>query len=208
MQSLVRQVFHYFLRMGGFGLVGFGILDSSFLFLPLGNDLLLVVLTARKPAMFWYYALMATLGSAIGCTLTDAVSRKTRRGRYREDDQSGAFESRSETNREARMVGAWDGCSSPASPFPSRSFSPQPQDSRCRGESSPQLLSVAWFAFSRWRCSGWRTGRQILRTSRRPEVEYFMIGLAAVSIIGSVLSILKWVRSTRHKQARTAYAEG
>ena len=42
MHSLVRQVFHYFLRMGGFGLVGFGILDSSFLFLPLGNDLLLL----------------------------------------------------------------------------------------------------------------------------------------------------------------------
>ena len=35
-----------------------------------------------------------------------------------------------------------------------------------------------------------------------------MIGLAVISIIGSVLSILKWVRSTRHKQPRTAYAEG
>src|SRR6478672_9332864 len=76
MHGLIRQVFHYFLRMGGFGLAGFGILDSSFLFLPLGNDLLLVILTARKPALFWYYALMASLGSVIGCTLTDAVSRK------------------------------------------------------------------------------------------------------------------------------------
>src|SRR5215203_6829923 len=76
MHELFSQAFQFFGRMGGFGLVGFGILDSSFLFLPLGNDLLLVLLTARKPNLFWYYALMAALGSLIGCTLTDAVSRK------------------------------------------------------------------------------------------------------------------------------------
>jgi hypothetical protein len=62
--------------MGAFGLVGLGLLDSSFLFLPLSNDLLLVLLTARKPGLFWYYALMSTLGSKLGATLTDIVSRK------------------------------------------------------------------------------------------------------------------------------------
>ena len=76
MHDLIRHALVFFSRMGGFGLVGFGILDSSFLFLPLGNDLLLIILTARKPELFWYYALMAALGSWIGCTLTDAVSRK------------------------------------------------------------------------------------------------------------------------------------
>ena len=76
MHELIRHALHFFGRMGGFGLIRFGILDSSFLFLPLGNDVLLIVLTARKPDLFWYYALMAALGSLIGCTLTDAVSRK------------------------------------------------------------------------------------------------------------------------------------
>ena len=56
MHELIRHALHFFARMGGFGLIGFGILDSSFLFLPLGNDLLLIVLTARKPELFWYYA--------------------------------------------------------------------------------------------------------------------------------------------------------
>jgi membrane protein YqaA with SNARE-associated domain len=78
MHELIRHALHFFGRMGGFGLVGFGILDSSFLFLPLGNDLLLIILTARKPDLFWYYAFMAALGSLIGCTLTDAVSCKLR----------------------------------------------------------------------------------------------------------------------------------
>src|SRR3954454_7011527 len=76
MHDLIRHALVFFSHMGGFGLVMFGILDSSFLFLPLGNDLLLIILTARRPGLFWYYALMATLGSGIGSTLTDAVSRK------------------------------------------------------------------------------------------------------------------------------------
>ena len=47
MHELIRHALHFFGRMGGFGLIRFGILDSSFLFLPLGNDLLLIVLTAQ-----------------------------------------------------------------------------------------------------------------------------------------------------------------
>ena len=53
-----------------------GALDSSILFLPFGNDLLVVLLTARKPDRFWLYALAATAGSLIGCTITDWLSRK------------------------------------------------------------------------------------------------------------------------------------
>ena len=45
-------------------------------FLPFGNDLLVVALTARNPDRFWLYAAAATAGSLLGCTLTDFVSRK------------------------------------------------------------------------------------------------------------------------------------
>ncbi len=76
MHDVLKHVFQFFGRMGGFGLLGLGIMDSSFLFLPFGNDILLVILTARKPELFWYYALMATAGSLLGCVLTDWVSRK------------------------------------------------------------------------------------------------------------------------------------
>ena len=49
----------------GIGLLVLGILDSSFLFAPLGNDLLVVAVTARHrdiPEML-YYAGMSTVGS-------------------------------------------------------------------------------------------------------------------------------------------------
>ena len=51
-------------------------LDSSFLFLPLGNDLLLVALTARNHGSMPFYVVMATVGSVLGCLLMDIVSRK------------------------------------------------------------------------------------------------------------------------------------
>jgi hypothetical protein len=50
-------------------------------------------------------------------------------------------------------------------------------------------------------------GRHILRIIRRPEVEYVVIALAVISIIGSVFSIIKWVRSTRHRRLQPAYAQ-
>ena len=73
---MVRTFLHSMLGLGAFGLIGMGVLDSSILFLPFGNDLLIVLLTAREPGRFWLYALAATAGSLLGCTITDWLSRK------------------------------------------------------------------------------------------------------------------------------------
>ena len=54
-----------------------GVLDSSsFLFLPFGNDLLLVVLVVRHHAYLPLYVLAASLGSATGVLLLDLVCRR------------------------------------------------------------------------------------------------------------------------------------
>ena len=53
-----------------------GVLDSSFLFMPLGNDLLMVAMTASRHVMLPYYAGMATAGSVLGCLITDILGRK------------------------------------------------------------------------------------------------------------------------------------
>ena len=53
-----------------------GIADSSFLFLPFGNDLLVVILTARDHAHLPLYVLTASIGSTLGVLLLDAVCRK------------------------------------------------------------------------------------------------------------------------------------
>src|SRR5215472_12710073 len=75
-QTFIPHLFYALVHLGGFGLLALSFLDSSPLFLPLGNDLLLVVLTASKHSLFVYYALMATAGSVLGCLTVDALSRR------------------------------------------------------------------------------------------------------------------------------------
>ena len=58
------------------GLVLLGVLDSSFLFLPFGNDILLVYLVARDGGGLLWYVLAAAAGSTMGVVLLDLVSRR------------------------------------------------------------------------------------------------------------------------------------
>ena len=53
-----------------------GILDSSFLFFPFGNDLLVVTLVARNHRGLPWYVLTAAAGSTIGVFMLALVARK------------------------------------------------------------------------------------------------------------------------------------
>src|SRR5436305_8196396 len=77
MKHLTQVLLALFWKFGGPGLLVLGILDSSFLFAPLGNDLLVVALTARTHSIvsMLYYAGMSTIGSVLGCLLVDLVCR-------------------------------------------------------------------------------------------------------------------------------------
>jgi membrane protein YqaA with SNARE-associated domain len=196
--------------MGGFGLVGLGILDSSFLFLPFGNDILLVMLTARKPEYFWYYAVMATVGSLLGCVLTDTVSRKIgEAGMERMANPKKVETLRKRMNKHAPWVLAGAAIMPP--PFPFTVFliaASGMQMSRFKVLASVGVgRLVRFFALAGL---AYYFGRHILAVAKRDEVEYVVIGLAVISVIGSALSIAKWVRSTRRQRPpqQTAYAEG
>lgn len=76
MPVLIRHFFAVLLHLGALGLVILGVLDSSFLFLPVGNDLLLIALVARHHGQFLVYVLAASAGSAVGVLLLDLVCRK------------------------------------------------------------------------------------------------------------------------------------
>ena len=54
-----------------------GTLDASLIFfLPLGIDFVVIIMAARKPELFWLYALLATIGSVTGAGLTYWIGRK------------------------------------------------------------------------------------------------------------------------------------
>ncbi|MGH9343430.1 MAG: VTT domain-containing protein, partial [Terriglobia bacterium] len=76
MNNFLRHCFFILAHFGGFGLLAIGALDSSLLFLPLGNDLLIIAMSTRRHSLVPYYAFMAAAGSVLGCLSVDALSRK------------------------------------------------------------------------------------------------------------------------------------
>jgi membrane protein YqaA with SNARE-associated domain len=67
---------NFLFRIGYFGPFVMGVLDSSFLILPFGNDLVVVGLVARHPQGAAWYVLSAACGSSVGACLLAWVSRK------------------------------------------------------------------------------------------------------------------------------------
>jgi membrane protein YqaA with SNARE-associated domain len=63
-------------RLGGFGQVLLGIADNSVVPLTGSADVLTIWLAARRPDLWPYYALMATVGAVIGGYITYSLARK------------------------------------------------------------------------------------------------------------------------------------
>jgi membrane protein YqaA with SNARE-associated domain len=64
-------------KLGGVGVMCLAIADSSFLSLPEGNDLLIVMLsTGNSLGRMAYYVGMTVIGSVIGCMLLYSLGRK------------------------------------------------------------------------------------------------------------------------------------
>ena len=69
MRAFIAPLLGYFLSLPG--LIVLGALDSSLIFfLPLGIDFVVIILTARNPAMFWLHAVLAAAGSIVGASVT------------------------------------------------------------------------------------------------------------------------------------------
>ena len=67
---------HFLFHIGYFGPFLMGVMDSSFLILPFGNDLVVVGLVAQHPKGIPWYVISAAIGSCIGALILALVSRK------------------------------------------------------------------------------------------------------------------------------------
>jgi membrane protein YqaA with SNARE-associated domain len=67
---------HWIFHLGGLGFIPLGLLDASVFPIPGSMDLLTLVLSARQPSLWIYYAVMATIGAVIGAFVTYRIARK------------------------------------------------------------------------------------------------------------------------------------
>ena len=194
MSLSIRHLLAFFLQLGAFGILLVSIADDSFLFLPIGSDLLTVVLVARNHAWLPLYVLAGAVGSTIGVFVLDLVCRKGGEAglkRLVKPRLLGYLKQRME--KHAAMVVIIT-CLAPP-PFP---FGAAIAVASALQYSRPRLLTLVLAARAvRYSLIGWAAiyfGRRILRIADTAEFEWIMGGFIAFCVIGSVASIVQWVR--------------
>jgi len=195
----IRHLLAYFVQFGVFGLLALAIADDSFLFIPIGTDLLMVVLVARHHEQFPEYLVAAAVGSTIGVFLLDLVCRKGGEEglkRLVKPNLLGYMKQQMEKRAAAALIVA---CLAPP-PFP---FGASIAAASAFQYPRPRLLALVLVARTvRFSLVGWAAiyfGRRILRIANSTEFLWFMGGFIAVCAIGSVVSIIHWVRIGRSR---------
>jgi membrane protein YqaA with SNARE-associated domain len=195
--SLLRQLLAWLLHLGVFGPLLLGIADSSFLFLPFGNDLLIVILVARDHAHLPLYVLTAAIGSSVGVFLLDAVCRKGGEEGLKKMMKPRRLEyfKRRMSNQAGVAIGL--ACLAPP-PFP---FTLVIASASAFAYPRQRLLGLVLLARAvRFTIIGLlaiRFGPDVLRIARAPETTWIMLGFIVLCAVGSAFQVLQWVRRSR-----------
>lgn len=194
MHGFVRHLLTWLVGLGLFGPLLLGIADSSFLFLPFGNDLLIVILTARDHRLLAAYVAMAAIGSTLGVLLLDAVCRKGGEEGLKKMMKPRRLEyfKRRMTNQAAVAIGL--ACLAPP-PFP---FTLVIASASAFDYPRQRLLGLVFVARSiRFTIVGLlaiRYGRDILSIARAPVTTWIMLGFIVLCVVGSAFQVMQWVR--------------
>ena len=190
------------MHVGVFGPLILGVFDSSFLFLPFGNDILCVVLIARDHHNYFWYVLMAATGSTLGVFLLDLVCRKGGEEGLRKMLKPKRYDylEKRMDKRAGFMIAL--ACIAPP-PFP---FTPViAAASAFQYPRKRELLIVFFMRFIRFALVGLAAillGHEILDIVRSGPFYWAMIGFIALCAIGSAYSVYGWVK--RGKRATAA----
>ena len=197
--SFAAGLFALVLKFGGMGLLVLGILDSSFLFAPWGNDLLVVALTVRHPnyAHMLYYAAMSTVGSVLGCLLIDVTLRPL--GEKGLEKCLSARRLKRVQSKVRDKVGRAVAIGSLIPPpFPFTAFV---MAASALQYSRKRLLAIVgvtrMIRFTALGLLAMRFGERILKWSDNRIVQQLLVALIVICTVGSVVSVYGWIRRSR-----------
>ena len=203
LSSWAAAIFAFFRRLGGLGLFLLGILDSSFLFLPFGNDLLLIALVSsgRSSYAWIFYVLMSSLGSLFGVLLVDVIMRKMgEEGLERFVKPQKIERLKAKLEKKAGWAVFTAAIIPPPFPFTAVAITASALQSSRRDI----LLGVFFGRIVRFTAEALLAlylGRRILKYLNSAMLEYVVYGLLVVALVGSIFSIRKWLSGGRWKAA-------
>lgn len=203
MKAIAGHLFVVFTHLGGLGILLLGVLDSSFLlFVPLGNDLLIIAMSAKRHSLMPYYAAMAAAGSLLGCALTDAVARK---GGEKGLENHVPAKRLEYVKKRVKNNAAWalSFAALMPPPFPFTAF--VAAAAALQYPRKKLLALVGASRLVRFSIEGTLAilmGRKLLRLARTRTFEDAVVLLMVVSIVGSVISVYAWARRSRAGRGR------
>jgi membrane protein YqaA with SNARE-associated domain len=191
-----RLVLRFFLRLGIFGLFLMSALDSSFLVLPFGNDLLLIALvSSHRDSLIWIaYVIVSALGSVVGVFFVDLIMRKAGEtglerfvSRKRIDKLKAKLENKGGvTVFIATLI---------PPPFP---FTPVVMTASALQSPRGQLLLAVFLGrllrFGIEAVLALYFGRQLIAFMNSDVVTYIVYALIGMAVILSTLSLLRWLK--------------
>ena len=188
---------HFIFSIGYFGPFLMGILDSSFLVLPFGNDILVVGLVAHNHHGIPLYVLSAACGSTLGVFMLALVSRKI--GEEGISKLAGQKRYEKLKNRIGSHAGpaiALGGLAPP--PFP---FTMVIAAAAALDYSLWKLLAINFvtracrFALLSWLAL--KFGQEVLAIAKSKPFEWGMAAFIFLCIVGSAFSLWRWFRRSR-----------
>ena len=193
------HLFVVLIKLGGVGLLILGVLDSSYLVAPWGNDLLLVAITTRHPQVLYmtYLSVMSTAGSVLGCLLLDVTIRPLgEKGLEKFLPARRVKRVKEKVGKNAGRAVAVASLAPP--PFPFTAF--VMAAAALQYLRAKLLAIVAATRLARFLIVGAlaiRFGRRILQWAKLPLVQGFLIALIILCTVGSVISVYGWIKHSR-----------
>jgi membrane protein YqaA with SNARE-associated domain len=180
------------------GAILLGALDSSlFVFIPFGNDAVVVYLCARDPSLFWLYPLLVTAGSVAGAAGTYLIGVKIG------DEGLSRFVAKRRLERlrkRVKGIGAFAmGLSAILPPpFPMTAFVLTSGALKVGMTRFFLVFTVArLIRFGIEAALARRYGTSVLRVLESNVAHQILIGLVILSIVGTVAGIVQAWRSTQ-----------
>lgn len=198
---MLNHAFQILLTLGAFGPFVLGVVDSSFLVLPFGNDILLTILIARHHSIAWEYVPIAAAGSATGVFILDLVCRKGGEeglGKMMNPKRLEYFKKKIR-DRAAYVVAL--ACIAPP-PFP---FTAVIAAASAFEYPRLKLLSVVFATrmvrFSILAVLATFFGDAILSVVKSRPFFWAMIGFIAICVVASAFSVFQWIQRSRSRSA-------
>jgi membrane protein YqaA with SNARE-associated domain len=191
-----RAVWRFFRRLGIFGLFLMSVLDSSFLILPFGNDLLLIAfVSSDRSGLTWIgYVLVSAIGSVLGVLIVDLLTRKAgEKGLERFVSKRRVEQLKKKIENKAGITVFLATLIPP--PFP---FTPAVMTASALQVPRKKLLAAVFFGrllrFGIEAVLALYFGRRLIAYINSDVLAYVVYALIAVAIVASTWSLIRWLK--------------